>query len=123
MRDGNGGISTATADITVNPINDIPVAVDDTFNTDEDVAVTGTVLPNDSDIDGDTLSIRNTAIVDPSNGTLLLNNDGTFTYTPDTSFFGSDSFVYEVRDGKGGTGQATVNICLLYTSPSPRDRG
>ena len=58
--------------------------------------LTGSVLGNDTDIDGDTLSVNNTPIIDPANGSVLLNTDGTFTYTPDLNFFGTDSFTYEV---------------------------
>ena len=55
MRDGKGGTNQATVNITVNPVNDAPVAVDDTLSTNQDVAVTGSVLVNDSDLDNDTL--------------------------------------------------------------------
>ena len=92
-------VNTLTFDVAA--VNDVPVAADDPFDTDEDVVLTGSVLGNDTDIDGDTLSIRNTAIVDPTDGSLILNNDGTFTYTPDAEFFGTDAFTYD---------------CLLYTS-------
>ena len=64
--DGNGGTDQATASITVGSVNDAPVATDDPFNTDEDVVLTGSVLGNDSDIDGDTLSVNNTPIIDLS---------------------------------------------------------
>ena len=119
--------------------NDAPIAGNDTFQTNEDVELTGNVITNDSDVDGDVLEA--VTVIEPENGTVELNADGTFTYTPNTNFFGADSFTYEVTDGNGGTDQATVTIsvgsvndapvavddnfstCLLYTSPSPRDRG
>ncbi|MCB1889978.1 MAG: retention module-containing protein, partial [Rhodocyclaceae bacterium] len=76
--DGNGGTDTATVTINVNPVNDAPVANDDSGTTQEDVPVTFTaaeLLSNDSDIDGDTLTI---ASVGPAtNGTVVLNPDGT----------------------------------------------
>ena len=112
VNDGNGGTNTATANITVNSVNDAPIATDDTFNTDEDVMLTGSVLGNDSDIDGDAFSVNTTPVIDPANGSVQLNTDGTFTYTPDANFFGSDTFTYEVSDGNGGTDQAIVNITV-----------
>ena len=110
VTDGNGGTSQATVAITVGAVNDAPVAVDDAFNLDEDGVLSDELLSNDSDVDGDTLQVNTTPVVGPTNGTVVLNADGTFTYTPDPNFFGSDSFVYEVTDGNGGTAQATVNI-------------
>ena len=106
-------------DITVDSVNDNPVASDDTFSTDEDVALTGSVLGNDSDLDGDTLVVNTTPVSDPTNGTVVLNADGSFVYTPDTNFFGSDSFVYEVSDGNGGTAQATVDITVDSVNDAP----
>ncbi|MCG7522381.1 Ig-like domain-containing protein, partial [Ruegeria sp. Ofav3-42] len=83
-------------DGTITPVNDPPVAADDTLATDEDVALTINVasdlLVNDSDPDGDALSL--TAFTQPANGTVADNGDGTFTYTPNSGFSGSDSFTY-----------------------------
>ncbi|WP_153001129.1 cadherin-like domain-containing protein, partial [Thiomicrospira sp. XS5] len=70
VSDGNGGTDTATVNLTVNPDNDQPVAVDDSASTTEDTAVTisaADLLSNDSDIDGDTLSID--SFTQPANGT------------------------------------------------------
>ena len=124
VSDGNGGTAQATVNITVNPINDDPVAVNDAFATDEDTPYTATLgvndlLLNDMDLDGDTLTVNTTPVSGPSNGTLLLNGDGTFTYTPNANFSGSDSFVYEVSDGNGGTAQATVNITVNLINDDP----
>ena len=124
VSDGNGGTAQATVNITVNPINDDPVAVNDAFATDEDTPYTATpgmndVLLNDTDLDGDTLTVKTTPVSGPSNGTLVLNGDGTFTYTPNANFNGSDSFVYEVSDGNGGTAQATVNITVNPINDDP----
>ena len=88
VSDGNGGTDTATVTITVNGVNDAPVAVADTAITDEDNAVVidgAVLLANDSDIDGDTLSI---ASIDTTNttGTVVDNGDGTFTYDPNGQF-------------------------------------
>ncbi|MEE9296326.1 MAG: tandem-95 repeat protein [Phycisphaerae bacterium] len=91
--------------------NQAPDAVDDAISTNEDAAVTtGNVLANDSDPDGDTLSID--SFTPPGNGTVIDNGDGTFTYTPNNGFTGSDSFTYTVTDGKGGSDTATVNVTV-----------
>ena len=119
MTDGNGGTVQATVDIIVVSVNDAPVATNDSFSTNEDVALTGEVLLNDSDLDGDTLVVNTTPVADPANGSVVLNGDGTFTYRPDANFFGSDSFTYEVIDGNGGTAQATVNINVVSVNDAP----
>jgi VCBS repeat-containing protein len=117
VSDGQGGTATATATITVNPVNDPPIAVDDVFVTDEDAAVGGSVLANDSDVDDDLLTV---ALVNgPANGTLVLNAQGAFTYTPAANFNGSDSFTYEVSDGKGGTATATATISVNAINDPP----
>ena len=104
--------SANTLTFNVTPVNDAPVAVDDTFAIDEDDVLSGELLSNDSDLDGDTLQVNTTPVVDPTNGTVALNADGTFTYTPNANFIGSDSFTYEVADGNGETAQATVAITV-----------
>ena len=95
--------------ITVNDVNGPPEATDDTVSTNEGVLVNIAVLSNDSDSDSDTLS--NAGVVSgsgPSSGTVTLNGDGeTFDYTPDPDFFGQDSFVYTISDGKSGLATAT----------------
>ncbi|MGB5276099.1 MAG: retention module-containing protein, partial [Gammaproteobacteria bacterium] len=112
----NGVDSTIGSDISnITRISDVsPVAAGDSYMTDEDTVLTvnlsSDLLVNDSDLDGDSLTISTNPIVDVSNGTLTLNPDGTFNYTPDASFHGTDSFVYEVRDSNGDTAQATVSI-------------
>jgi hypothetical protein len=106
--DGHGGTDTATVNVTVNPVNDAPVATDDSATTDEDVATTIDVLANDSDVDGDPLSV--TAVGTPGNGTAVINPDDTITYTPNAGFSGNDSFTYTVDDGNGGTAQGLVSI-------------
>ncbi len=90
----------AVVTITVNPVNDAPIAVDDTEVTQEDTDLVSDVLPNDSDVDGDPLTAS--VVTQPANGTLVLNPDGTYTYTPDPNFNGADSFEYEICDDGGG---------------------
>ncbi|MEI4235529.1 Ig-like domain-containing protein, partial [Roseovarius sp. D22-M7] len=100
VEDGNGGSDTATVSVTVGPVNDAPVAADDAYATAYQTALTiaaAGVLANDTDVEGDTLS----AVLDsgPANGSLTLNADGSFGYTPDAGFSGSDSFTYFANDG------------------------
>ncbi len=108
VSDGQGGTDVATVNVDVASVNDGPVAVDDSTTTDEDVAATIDVLVNDTDVEGDSLSV--TAVGAPSHGTAVINPDDTITYTPDTGFSGEDSFSYTVDDGNGGTAQGTVSI-------------
>ena len=75
------------------------------------------VLANDTDADGDPLTA--TLLTGVSNGTLALNPDGAFTYTPDANFNGSDSFTYTVADGNGGTSTATVTITVTAVNDAP----
>ena len=105
--------------ITVDSVNDGPVAADDAFSVAEDGVLNDDVLFNDSDLDGDTLTVNTTPVVDPSNGAVALNADGTFTYTPNANFFGSDSFTYQVTDGNGQTVQATVDITIGSVNDAP----
>jgi VCBS repeat-containing protein len=96
-----------------------PVAVNDTYSTNQDtqlgVSVPG-VLENDSDIDGDALTAI--WVSDPAHGNLTLNENGSFTYVPDTGYTGSDSFTYKVSDGKLESNNATVTITVNAVGPS-----
>ena len=111
---GGGDVTIGTINIDINAT---PVATGDNFNAFEGAPYTAVLgvddlLLNDSDLDGDTLTVNTTPVVDVTNGTLTLNANGTFTYTPNANFNGSDSFTYEVSDGNGGTAQATVTLTV-----------
>ena len=114
------GGSTATVSVTVTCVNDPPVAFDNGLVVDEDtvanVPASG-VLANDLDADGDSL----TAVLDtnPSNGTLSLNANGSYTYTPDLNYNGSDSFTYRANDGVADSNIATVNITINPVNDAP----
>ncbi|MBP1946588.1 Ig-like domain-containing protein, partial [Methanobacterium petrolearium] len=108
--DADGDISTATVTLTVNGVDDVPVAVDDHASTPENTPVTINVLDNDTDIEHDTLTVI--AVTQPSDCTAVINQDGTVTYTPDDGYYGPDSFTYTISDGNGGTSTATVYITV-----------
>ena len=101
--------------------NGPPVAVDDASTTAEDTAIVIRVLDNDSDVDGDSLSVIEVST--PSNGSVAIRNAGaTVTYTPNSSFHGSDSFTYTVSDGNGGTDTGTVNVTVTAVDDEPANR-
>ena len=115
INDGTGLTDTATVSVTVTAVNDNPVANDDSATTEEDVAVTISLVANDTDIDGDSLSIESVGTA--SNGSVVNNGNGTVTYTPNAGFFGSDSFTYVVSDGSA-TDTATVRVTVTEVTTS-----
>jgi len=123
--DGTANSNTATVQITVTPVNDAPVGSNDVYSatagTTLTVAANG-VLTNDTDVDGDPLT--STTLTNPANGTLNLNTNGSFTYTPTPGFTGSDSFTYQVNDGTTSSGPVTVTIevsAQVNTAPVSND--
>ena len=88
ISDGQGGTSIASVAVTVVPVNDPPVAANDTASTNEDVPITIGVLGNDTDLDGDSLTVTAAAA---SNGTVTINPDGTIGYTPGANINGDDT--------------------------------
>ncbi|MFW6155217.1 MAG: Ig-like domain-containing protein [Planctomycetota bacterium] len=106
--DGHGGTATATVTVTVQPVNDPPRAVDDDVTTDEDAPVTVFPLLNDTDVDGDVLSIVD--FTQPSHGTVRAGGNGALIYTPADDWFGTDQFTYTAGDGTGSTDSATVTV-------------
>ncbi|MBI1308674.1 MAG: tandem-95 repeat protein [Proteobacteria bacterium] len=107
-RDIDGDTDTATVTFTVTGPNNSVDAVDDSTTTRENTPVTINVLANDTDPEGDSFSI--TAHTNPAHGTVVDNHDGTFTYTPATGYYGSDSFTYTITDALGAHDTATVTI-------------
>ncbi len=100
--------------------NNAPVANDDDLSVDEDAILSFTlqdVLGNDTDLDGDNLIP--TLVTNPSNGILAQQPDGSFSYTPNTNFHGTDSFTYRVNDGTEDSNIATVNILVNPVNDIP----
>lgn len=112
VSDGNGGYDTAEVCIDVVPDdgtdNNSPVAGKDFNSTQKDVSVSGNVSTNDFDADGDnlTFSLRKSAL----NGVVALASDGSYTYTPNAGFAGTDTFCYQVEDCNGAID--VVEVCI-----------
>ena len=117
VTDATGRSSEGTVAITVDPVNDAPVAADDAAAS-AGAAVTVNVLANDSDADGDPLSL--VSFTQGTNGTVTRDDGGTpgnqgddkLVYTPGAGFSGTDSFTYTIEDGQGGSDTATVNVTV-----------
>jgi hypothetical protein len=113
---------TDTAIVTVNVTqapNNCPTAGDDAATTEENEPVQISVLANDSDPDGDALTVTGTS--DPPNGNAVANPDNTVTYTPDANFIGNDSFTYTITDGRGCNKTATVTVSVTEPVNHPPD--
>jgi VCBS repeat-containing protein len=122
IQDKGAVTSTATVSVTVEAVNDDPVAVDDSSSTDEDTEKTISVLTNDTDVDlsreGDTLTIKSS--VNGSHGSTEVSADKlSIVYTPEGNWNGDDSFSYIMQDSHGKTSSATVNIRTLPVNDPP----
>ncbi|TRZ41772.1 Ig-like domain-containing protein [Robertkochia solimangrovi] len=111
LTDVDGSQTTAVVTVHVLPVNDDPVAVDDHEDITSGTSFIIVVLDNDYDIDGDLLTVASFDGVDKAE--VVLNDDGTFTYTPKPGFTGMDTFTYTISDGNGGSSTATVTINVL----------
>jgi hypothetical protein len=103
--------NTATISITVNPVNDAPMAVDDAATVAKNGSVPIFALANDSDVEGDTLTVI--SFTQPAHGTVIFSStNNKFRYTPTKGFEGTDAFTYTIIDGQGGIATATVTITV-----------
>ena len=121
VNDGTVTSAQATVTIIVEPINRAPVAVaDGSYSTSEDttrnLAAPG-VLGNDTDADGDTLTA--VLVSGVTHGTLALNANGSFAYTPATNYSGPDSFTYRARDGSLDSNVVTVSLTVTPVNDAP----
>lgn len=120
-RAGDGAVLSepATVTIVVLPANDAPIASAQSVSTDEDSLISGSATA--TDVDGDALQF---ALADgPANGTLVFNTDGSFTYTPDLNFHGSDSFTFVAHDGDIASQPASVTISVSPINDVPVANG
>jgi len=116
--DGNGESDTATVTVTVTNVNDPPVVAGESYTINQDTTlnvVAPGLLANDSDIDGDTLHAVSYSGGATAHGTVAGSANGGFTYTPNASYAGSDSFTYRVTDGTVTSAAVTVNITINDT--------
>lgn len=113
VSDGENVSGSATVSISVASINDAPVATSESYSMDQDTTLTvpgAGVLANDTDADGDVLTAQ--VASGPGSGTLVLETDGSFTYTPDPGFVGTDSITYVASDGLATSLSTTVSITI-----------
>jgi Ca2+-binding RTX toxin-like protein len=122
ISDGNDETSSATVTVTINGVNDAPVAVNDSSTTAQNTAVTiqtSSLLANDTDVDSPSTSLSITGVFGTTNGTAVLNNNGTpsnaaddfIVFTPTAGFSGNGSFNYTLSDGSL-TSSATVTVAV-----------
>jgi Ca2+-binding RTX toxin-like protein len=119
VSDGQGGSATATVNVNVTAVNDGPVAANDSVTATEDmplVIAAATLLGNDSDVDGNALSIA--SVGGATHGSVSLVN-GNVVFTPASNYNGPASFTYTVSDGQGGSATATVNVAVNAANDAP----
>src|SRR5207247_6618270 len=118
--DGTAQSGLATVTIVVNAVNHAPVGKDDAYSVNEDTVLTVAtpgVLGNDTDSDGNALTA--VLVAAPAHGTLTLNANGSFTFTPAANYNGPDSFTYKANDGSLDSNVATVAITLTAVNAPP----
>jgi large repetitive protein len=116
VSDGQASAS-ATVQLTVTAMNNVPTLGDLSITVAEDSAVSFTALDAAADVDADALYAD--VVTAPSHGTVTLNADGSFSYQPDADYFGPDSFTYTVSDGALVSNLATVNIDATPVNDAP----
>ncbi len=122
--DGRGGSTAVTVDITITPVNHAPQWADSALETAQDLPRSGQ-LPSATDADGDRLSY---ALANaPAHGTVSVDTDGRYTYTPSSGFSGTDRFQIRVTDTAGASTLAWVDVTVrpapTLTLPTPWDLG
>jgi YD repeat-containing protein len=119
ISDGHGGTATATASVNVVWVNSPPTAVNDTATVNINTATPVYVLANDTDPNGDTLSVA--SVTQPAHGGVTIQGVNNFftTYTPAAGYVGPDSYTYTMSDGHGGTGSATVSVTVVQPNRPP----
>jgi hypothetical protein len=113
----DGRASSAPVTVTVTAVNNAPVATGDAAVTAEDTAVTIAVLENDSDANGDALSVS--SVTQPTSGAVVISG-GALRFTPNPDFHGAASFSYRVTDGQGGSDQGFVTVTVTPVNDAPQ---
>jgi len=113
--DGAADSNIATVTITVTPVNDVPVAQDQTVETDEDVAKEITLIATDVDLDALTYEI----VDEPTHGSLSVLSGNIVTYTPGENYYGTDSFTFKAKDLKSDSNVAEVTITVAAVNDAP----
>src|SRR5439155_18537759 len=115
--DGLTNSASATVSLTITNVNRAPVANDDTYGLNKNSALTLSgpgVLGNDTDADGDTLTAS--VVTGPTHGILNLSTNGGFTYTPNSNYFGSDSFTYQTKIGRASCRERMLILTIANTN-------
>ena len=115
--DGKASSTVATVTIIVNSVNDTPVAQPGTATTPEDTPVSGMLQATDAD--GDPLTYALLTAPPSREGEVVVNLNGTYTFTPNLNFFGTTSFTYTASDGHGGTARAVVTVVVTPVNDAP----
>jgi subtilisin family serine protease len=117
ITDGAGAVASGLVSVTITPVNDQPVAVDDSVTTLEDMPVNLAAAANDTDIDGDSLVVA--SIAQQGLGSAVVAAGGTITYTPPANYSGTDSFSYVASDGAGGSATGRVSVTIIAVDDPP----
>jgi VCBS repeat-containing protein len=115
--DGMGGSVEVTVSVIVTPVNDAPTIPVVTETVAEDGVLNSQVTASDLD-SGDTLNYGPGTVI-PEHGTVIINSDGVYSYTPTSNYHGSDSFEMMVSDGKGGSASVIVTIAVTAVNDEP----
>jgi VCBS repeat-containing protein len=113
--DGTGDSNVSTINLNISPVNDLPAADDGTVTLKEDNVVKSAVAAHDAD--GDAVSYA--LVSGPQHGTLQFKPDGTFTYTPNANYNGTDSFIFKANDGHGDGNVATMKLNVTPVDDAP----
>lgn len=111
-------VSTNDNSSTSLSVTELPISEDDINQTMVNTSVDGNVLINDRDPMGGVLVVSTTPVIGPLNGNLVLNSNGTYTYTSNTGFIGVDTFIYEVCNSGNPVGCTTGEVFITVTGPS-----
>jgi len=117
LSDSRVDSNLATVTLIVTPVNDAPTAGDQNLSTDEDTPITGGLLAVAADID--TALLQGRIVAGPQHGQVSVAADGSFTYTPDANYNGTDSFTYKVNDSELDSAIATVMLSILPVNDAP----